>query len=398
MAAQHLAAILIQKRARGMLVRLARRPPAPSASHRTVAMSPMQRFITLGGGRFGDERGFRDFTATRLQAWYRGRTAQWAYALARFPVYHIAALQLQFAWKAHCQQRAFNLAAASRSGLGLDEIAMLSPRARAALRVQAAWRSYTNRRIFRYYRDLVTFRGAGDPAQMLRAINPGEAALLDAAMGASVRFRLGGWCFPPTIYYKVFTRRAVCDLNAFSPKNYALSRQRVRKHQPGASDGNMGSTVYLRVGHALFRARQQAADTRGWYQRLEHNGWRPVTAKVMAEAAADPVSRATSGKASSGMSLLPRPMRQQDREAMRRAKKREWMRKLYAQGLLQAKGGGDGGNDDGGEEMPTAEVDFDGERWEEEADDMFEWAAALDYDAYVADWADLGRTAASDAK
>jgi hypothetical protein len=44
---------------------------------------------------------------------------------------------------------------------------------------------------------------------MLRAINPREAALLDAAAGAHVRFRLDGRPFPPAVVYKIFTHRPV---------------------------------------------------------------------------------------------------------------------------------------------------------------------------------------------
>lgn len=46
--------------------------------------------------------------------------------------------------------------------------------------------------VFRYYRDLINFRGQGDPSLMLRCINPAEAQLLDAAAGVHVRFRLAG--------------------------------------------------------------------------------------------------------------------------------------------------------------------------------------------------------------
>ena len=46
--------------------------------------------------------------------------------------------------------------------------------------------------VFRYYRDLIHFRGQGDPALLLKCINPKEASLLDAAAGIHVRFRLAG--------------------------------------------------------------------------------------------------------------------------------------------------------------------------------------------------------------
>ena len=46
--------------------------------------------------------------------------------------------------------------------------------------------------MFRYYRDLINFRQRGDPAMMLRCINPNEAKMLDAAAGVHVKFRLAG--------------------------------------------------------------------------------------------------------------------------------------------------------------------------------------------------------------
>ncbi|TYZ68352.1 hypothetical protein PybrP1_012570 [[Pythium] brassicae (nom. inval.)] len=422
MAAQNLAVILIQKRVRGMLCRLRARRRQPllrrtsSISALLHTRSPMQRFVASGRGSFGDERGFHSFTAMRVQAWFRMQRLRWAYTLERFPVYHIAALQIQYAWKAHCQRGLVGRAAAAAAGP--------PPRIRAALRLQAAWRSYTNKRIYRYYRDLIAFQDAGDPAMMLRAINPGEASLLDASMGALVRFRLGGVAFPPTIYYKIFTRRAVCDLNAFSPKNYALaqcqaapSRHR-HQHRPSRLGPEPAQSVFIRVGHSFHRAKMALQDTRSWYQRLEHNGWRPVTAKVVSEASADPVARATAAKPA----LVPTLVRRQDAGKLRRAKKRAWMRKLYAQGLLKEVAGSsechalrrvrelndDDDNDSdscsggsgrlGGAIDPAAifDVDFENEHWEAQAEDMFQWASALDFDEYVASWRSLGKSASSD--
>ncbi len=50
-------------------------------------------------------------------------------------------------------------------------------------------------------------RERGDPREMMRAINPREAELMDPAAGIHVRFRLGGAFFPPLVFYKVFTHR-----------------------------------------------------------------------------------------------------------------------------------------------------------------------------------------------
>ena len=52
---------------------------------------------------------------------------------------------------------------------------------------------------------------------------PQEAELAgDAALGSHVRLRLGGYTFPPTIYYKIYTHRSVADIGAFAPRDYLL--------------------------------------------------------------------------------------------------------------------------------------------------------------------------------
>ncbi|KAL4106237.1 hypothetical protein PRIC1_004291 [Phytophthora ramorum] len=394
MAAQNLAVILIQKHMRGMLCRTRRRATmATTKSTRT--RSPMQQFVASGGS-FSDDRGFRAFVATKLQAWFRMQRLRWRGTLDRYPLYHIAALQLQYAWKAHYQHKLYQRQARGPTSR------LMTPANRSAFCIQAAWKSYTHRRIFRYYRDLLSFRSTGDPARMLRAINPSEASLLDASMGAQVRFRLGGLAFPPTIYYKIFTRKPVCDLGAFSPKDYTVARQAApvshshAKRRPGQSV----HTTYIRVGNSYYRAKQEAEDTRLWYRRLENNGWRPVTAKVLAEANADPIAQATGGRRAVGGFHYSKLVRQQDRERVRRHKKRLWMQKLYTQGLLTTANRPEHEEDadDGQEKQPRVlfDVDFEDENWEAEADDMFQWAATLDYDEYVDNWHELGRTAATD--
>lgn len=375
--------------------------------------SPIQRFIASGHGSYSDELGFRNFTATHLQAWYRKERLRYSYTLERFPVYHIAALQIQYAWKAHCQHKLFKYDSATSSN---NMHSRLSPRLRAVLCIQTAWKSYTNRRIYRYYRDLITFQNTGDPAMMLRAINPAEASLLDASMGAHVRFRLGGMVFPPTIYYKIFTRRAVCDLNAFSPKDYTLTRQLAPTNH--SNNGQSSSTAsrkkanrfFIRVGNSYYRAKQVEQDTRNWYKRIEYNGWRPVTAKVVSEANNDPIALATSKKPVANFHFS-KLVRKQDVEKQRRLKKRAWMQKLYLQGLVKETGGVgmkscEGGHldddydtgSDGVDPETVFDVDFENDHWEEDADDMFQWASALDYDEYVDNWQLLGKTASTDDK
>lgn len=50
-------------------------------------------------------------------------------------------------------------------------------------------------KVYRFYRDLINFKRRGNPKMMLRCINPAEAKLLDKAIGAHVKFRLGGVCY-----------------------------------------------------------------------------------------------------------------------------------------------------------------------------------------------------------
>ncbi len=52
-------------------------------------------------------------------------------------------------------------------------------------------------------------------------INPREAALVDAAAGIHVRFRLGGSTFPPLVFYKIFTHR--CGARASHPAAHRCS-------------------------------------------------------------------------------------------------------------------------------------------------------------------------------
>lgn len=376
-------------------------PQSKPQQRRRLQQSPMQRYIASGSGSFSDEQGFRQFTATYLQAWYRKEQQRWKYTLERFPLYHIAALQIQYAWKTHYQ---YKLYASNRPSE--------SPRSRAARVLQAAWKGYTHRRIFRYYRDLISFQNVGDPSSMLRAINPTEASLLDASMGAHVRFRLGGVSFPPTIYYKIFTKRPVCDLNAFSPKDYTISRQTAplcHSQQLKTKGARRASTVFIRVGNSYYRAKQAEEETRHWYRRMENNGWRPVTAKVISEATGDVICQDTAKRELPGFHYS-KLVRQQDRATQRRLKKRAWMQKLYTQGLLHPESpaaANSNGDDDNQETQETPgpddiaataeeflfDVDFDNDQWEQDAEHMFQWADALDYDSYVANWHTVGKTA-----
>ncbi|KAF0715641.1 Aste57867_3268 [Aphanomyces stellatus] len=373
MGAQHLAAIVIQKRVRGHLTRLSLQGLLRSRKKK-LKMSLMHRFIALHNGNFDDKEHFRRFCATRLKAWYKMKKAKYAFTLQRNPMYHIAAMQIQYKWRMYFERTMVR--------------GELTPRERAVVRIQAKWRCYTNKRIYRYYRDLINFRNAGDPMLMLRAINPTEASLLDASTNAQVRFRLGGSAFPPTIYYKIFTRGAVCDMNAFSPKDYTTARQigprnvNVRPTPPG-----VGVKKIIRVGNAYYGANQCGSNMAGWYRRWDNNGWRPVTSKVLAPTNdIDPITVATANRRRSYHHL--RVVRQQQVVQQRKEKKRQWMKTIYMEHLQKK------AETSAPEELHANEppIDFESDDWEHQANDMFDWADRLDFDNYVTNWSALGTT------
>ncbi|KAJ3184154.1 hypothetical protein HDU87_005000 [Geranomyces variabilis] len=182
----------------------------------------------------------------------------------------------------------------------------------AALKMQRAWRSYYNRKIYRFHRDLIKFRLRGEPRKLLRFINPKEAELMDASMAIHVRFRLGGTSFPPSIFYKVFIHKRLVDMNAFSPRDYtAQSSKQILPVDLFDKTANPGVPVPFA----------------GWYQRVENNGWRPVSDKIYDEES-DRVTEASRLIAYHHIKLKRRVAL----EKKKRIRKIEWMRKMYQEG------------------------------------------------------------------
>lgn len=216
--------------------------------------------------------------------------------------------------------------------------------------IQLAWRTHCSIRVFRYFKDLVLHKLKGAPMDLLRCIIPGEADILDKAAGVHVRFRLGGHIFPPKIYYKIFTHRPLCDLNAFAPRNYAneslvapasLHLNPQRRDQPAFQNVkekfNVSST-HMRVGGALFDATvDTTGGTKDWYRRDDHNYWRPISHESsddpMFETPYKSMSRSESTFNSKKMKKahyhFSRFKRQEDIMREKKKKKRDWMLKAY---------------------------------------------------------------------
>jgi hypothetical protein len=180
----------------------------------------------------------------------------------------------------------------------------------AAVAIQNCWRGYMSTRIFRYYRDLISFQERGMPNQLLRCVNPAEARLLDAASRTHVRFRLGGASFPPTIYYKVFVHGGLLDIGSFAPRDY--TEEGSKKMAPRHS---------VRPGDML-----PDHDHDGWYRRLERNNWRPMSMKLVEEGLDLHLGR---GTVQQQVFHHSKSLRKDEQERRKRTKKRDWLQKMY---------------------------------------------------------------------
>jgi hypothetical protein len=178
-----------------------------------------------------------------------------------------------------------------------------------------------------------------------------------------VRFRLGGACFPPLLFYRIFTHRPVADVGAFAPRNYSLEAAipapqhaargtdasavrergacRADSSAPGVSSKNQrGSDAaptafdmpeavrrYMKPdGRVGYRAQ------RGWYQRRENNGWRTVDEVRMAlgHGLSGGAVGVALGIAETGVLFHHSTMvRREERDLRRKRRRREWLVAMY---------------------------------------------------------------------
>lgn len=224
----------------------------------------------------------------------------------------------------------------------------------AAIRIQRCWRRYSDISLYKKLRNLVNFRNQGDPATLLRVINPIEASLLDPAIGAHVKFRLGGIEWPPQIYYKIFLHSPVCDVNSYAPRNYF---DKASKDLPPISQEQL----------------DEYADKFGWYKRVENNGWRPISS--LSPTAVDMITQMTT------KSEAPQVLRKK----LKRKKINKDVAKIKLQRFLQQQKD-KGALADGIPEL--TEKDFEDE-------EILSWADELDIKNYMLDWDTLGTTGPS---
>ena len=224
----------------------------------------------------------------------------------------------------------------------------------AAAMIQRAWRRYSDVSLYKKLKNLVNFRNQGDPSTLLRVINPIEAQLLDPAIGAHVKFRLGGIEWPPQIYYKIFLHSPVCDVNSYAPRNYF---DKASADLPPISKEQL----------------DDYADKFGWYKRVENNGWRPIS--QLSPTAVDIITQMTT-KTESPQQLRKRLKRKKINKEVATIKFQRFLQQQKNQSSL------------GGEMPEITEKDFDDE-------EILNWADDLDLRQYMLDWDTLGTTGPS---
>ncbi|CUG93656.1 IQ calmodulin-binding protein, putative [Bodo saltans] len=302
--------------------------------------------------------------------------------LQRWPIYWVAAATIQRAWVDFQYHR--NL----KRHRNRSKRIYKTKADHAAGKIQHMWKGYIHKRIFKFFVALIKFREQGDPALMLKCIDPGEAAMMDKAAGLHVRFRLAGAHFPPIIVYKVFTHNNVADVGSFAPKDYASRKKETQKQTPAV----LHNTTH-----------QRSRDNRNsWYQRVDNNFWRPVDMAVLKNA--EDIAHLQQTQATKHADIIPqgsayhysRLRRQVDKEIKGKQTRRLWLAELYSSEQCRHR--------------PTYEhstVKNDAKKIffsmgehevDEEVQRLTDWTDQLDFESYRRDWLRQATTAGSDTK
>lgn len=380
------------------------------------------------------EQGFSAWCCVRVQSWWRMVCRRRRYLNSCRAICVISVIVIQDAMR--------TLVAQSRER---ERLAMpvYSPD-EAATMIQLKWRSCSNRRIYFYFRELILFKLKGAPEDLLRSIVPEECNAMDKAAGVHVRFRLGGTVFPPRIFFKIFTHKAVCDVNAFAPRNYLVEKKpddfhnnnkKLRATKKDLTAHPLNQTENIRVGASYFGTIIQTSNDsgKGWYKRVENNPWRPISKNIVEELTMEPEEREKNHEKAPEAFHFSRLRRRQDLERRKKKKKRDWMRKAYllsasdpesfdAYNNMKARearlynngtqlppldqGSQFGSETDGpahifeggsgsaiARDDPITPVYRDDPKSEEE---LLRWSMALDFDDYANEWAALATSLPSD--
>lgn len=143
-------------------------------------------------------------------------------------------------------------------------------------------------------------------------------------------------------------------------------------------------------------------DTKGWYERIENNGWRPISDKILTPFDTVEIRTAQARKKFHHDIMK----RKELTAAEKRRRKLKWLRKLYKDAknaeLVQ--------ENENLKHEPEIEnlysnpfdeprfMQYDNEDFDKEVNALIEWCEDLDYDKYVSNWTDLATSGKSDIK
>lgn len=323
---------------------------------------------------------------------------------------HFCATRIQAAWKGYLTRRIYKLFRFSMYHVAAIQIQwawrayknrLLTSRPLsmhdAAVKIQKAWRAYTNTKIFKYYKTLIQFRMKGDPRDLLRTINPNEASFIDRASNIHVRFRLGGENFPPLIYYKIYIHSGICDLNSFAPRDYTAIRKVTKKA----------------IVNISLESNEVKKMDDGWYERYDNNGWRPITDNIIM-----PFDKVELQTASKPVTYhYDKQKRKELTAKQKRAKKLRWLRKLYSDAKKQEEEiiketheidkdttidhlftvskeeAKESKTDDDNPFSNKQLLELNEDDFENQVNKLIEWSDTLDFDRYMNHWYSLATSA-----
>mmetsp|Transcript_15420 Transcript_15420/g.21100 ORF Transcript_15420/g.21100 Transcript_15420/m.21100 type:complete len:612 (+) Transcript_15420:16-1851(+) len=267
--------------------------------------------------------GYSSWCAVRIQSTWRMFICSRRYQRGKRLINQVASIIIQTFWRNYF---------AAKYGHLKKQINAVA----AVHMIQSIWRAFCNKRVYRYFRDLVVTKLKGAPADLLRTIIPNEIDLMDRAAGVHVRFRLGGSTFPPKIFFKVYTHKPVCDVNAFAPRDYSNERpldpQQVHNKFQSINLGSKRLDVgSIRVGKQYFDAVLPASvgATDQWYQRDEKNNWRSISSRLFESIAAPPWHRESVYESKPKPFHYSKLRRHQELLKDKKRRKREWLMKAY---------------------------------------------------------------------
>ena len=281
---QHLRGFLLRKRKKGGL------KPAPSKGpqRKKISNKQLDKYLMFldkcksHGKRkpIWLDEGYSSWCCVRIQATWKMHKIRKRAIFGKKLINQVATIIIQTAWRNRLYRNRLALAALAANQPVLLDVFV------AAEIIQLCWRAHCNKRIYKYFRDLVVKKLKGAPYDLLKSIIPNEAHVLDRASGVHVRFRLGGRIFPPKVYFKIYTHRPLCDVNSFAPRNYVSERpadpNQIQNRSETITQKSKNHPA-IRVGARYFGtvvSTTSAAGTADWYKRDECNNWRPIASHM----------------------------------------------------------------------------------------------------------------------